>query len=166
MPRHLVQICEAEGIEILKGVVSSDHVHTHIQYAPKLNESYILKQMKGRTSRKLQQEFPAVKDRYGGDIFGKTDMVSGVPEIFILHCFIMAQELWECCYYAKLCKYSLGKMLLPVPVWQLFFTINIKHQKSVVGKGLKNCPAGRGAGQEQELVAFGQYSGLDLRGII
>jgi putative transposase len=25
----LIQICEAEGIEILKGVVSSDHVHMH-----------------------------------------------------------------------------------------------------------------------------------------
>lgn len=26
----LIQICEAQGIEILKGVVCSDHVHIHI----------------------------------------------------------------------------------------------------------------------------------------
>jgi len=29
----LIQICEAESVEILKGVVSSDHVHMHIEYA-------------------------------------------------------------------------------------------------------------------------------------
>ena len=39
----LIQICEAEVIEILKGVVSSDHVHMQIEYAPKLNVSSILK---------------------------------------------------------------------------------------------------------------------------
>ena len=54
----LIQICEAEGVEILKGVISSDHVHMHIEYAPKTSLSMLLKQMKGRTSRKLQQEFP------------------------------------------------------------------------------------------------------------
>lgn len=65
----LIQICEAEGIEILKGVVSSDHVHMHIEYAPKHNISTILKNFKGRTSRKLQMEFPELKDRYWGQHF-------------------------------------------------------------------------------------------------
>ncbi|APA00781.1 MULTISPECIES: IS200/IS605 family transposase [Flavobacterium] len=65
----LIQICEAEGIEILKGVVSSDHVHTHIEYAPKHNVSSILKSFKGRTSRKLQMEFPELKERYLGQLF-------------------------------------------------------------------------------------------------
>jgi len=61
-----IQIFEAEGIEILKGVVSSDHVHMHIEYAAKLNVSMMLKGFKGRTSRKLQQEFPKLKERYWG----------------------------------------------------------------------------------------------------
>jgi len=65
----LIQICEAEGIEILKGVVSSDHVHMHIEYAPKHNVSSILKSFKGRTSRKLQMEFPELKERYWGQHF-------------------------------------------------------------------------------------------------
>lgn len=65
----LIQICEAEGIEILKGVVSSDHVHMHIEYAPKHNISTVLKNFKGRTSRKLQMEFPELKDRYWGQHF-------------------------------------------------------------------------------------------------
>ncbi len=39
----LIQICEAESVEILKGVVSADHIHMHIEYAPKLSVSYIVK---------------------------------------------------------------------------------------------------------------------------
>ncbi len=62
----LIQISETEDIEILKGVVSSDHIHMHIEYAPKLSVSYIVKQLKGRTSRKLQQEFQQLSYRYWG----------------------------------------------------------------------------------------------------
>mgnify|MGYP000359692751 CR=1 FL=1 len=65
----LIQVCEAQGIDILKGVVSSDHVHMHIEYAPKLNVSSIVKSLKGRSSRKLQQEFPSLKKRYWGNHF-------------------------------------------------------------------------------------------------
>lgn len=60
----LIQICEAEVIDILKGVVSSDHVHMHIEYAPKQNVSTILKSLKGRTSRKLQMEFSELQAPY------------------------------------------------------------------------------------------------------
>jgi putative transposase len=55
------QICESEDVEILKGVVSSDHIHIHINYLPSLNLSNLVKKLKGRTSRKLQQEFPELK---------------------------------------------------------------------------------------------------------
>ncbi len=51
-------------------------------------------------------------------------------------------------------------MLLPVPVLQLFFTIEkaiIKHQKSVAGNiGAKALCGCKEAGQGQGLVAFGQ----------
>ena len=60
----LIQICEAEGVEILKGVVSSDHVHMHGEYSPKQSVSFLVKQMKGRSSRKLQQEFPKLRKMY------------------------------------------------------------------------------------------------------
>jgi putative transposase len=65
----LIQICESQGIEILKGVVSSDHIHMHIEYAPKLNVSNIVKSLMGRSSRKLQQEFPLLQKRYWGNHF-------------------------------------------------------------------------------------------------
>ncbi|AZQ64442.1 IS200/IS605 family transposase [Flammeovirga pectinis] len=65
----LIQICESEGIEILKGVVSKDHVHIHIEYPPTKSLSDILKRMKGRTSRLLQQEYPSLGKRYWGKHF-------------------------------------------------------------------------------------------------
>lgn len=60
----LIQICEAQGIEILKGVASSNHGHMHIEYAPRLNVSSIVKSLKDRSSYMLQQESPSFKKRY------------------------------------------------------------------------------------------------------
>lgn len=65
----LVQICEAEDIHILKGVVSKDHVHLHISYRPSQCLSDIVKKMKGRSSVKLQQEFPELNKKYLGRHF-------------------------------------------------------------------------------------------------
>ena len=65
----IIQDCESLDIEILKGVVSKDHVHIHIEYPPKLSVSSICKQLKGRSSRLLQKEFPHLKKRYWGRRF-------------------------------------------------------------------------------------------------
>lgn len=65
--RDLVrQICEAEDIRILKGVISKDHVHIHVEYRPSQRISDIVKRLKGRTSRRLQEEFPELGKRYWG----------------------------------------------------------------------------------------------------
>ena len=65
----MIQGFDSQGIEILKGVVSSDHVHMHIEYAPKLSVSSVVKYLMCRSSRKLQQEFPSLKKRYWGNNF-------------------------------------------------------------------------------------------------
>ena len=65
----IVQVCDAEDIRILKGVVSKDHVHMHIEYPPSLSVSDIVKKLKGRTSRKLQMEFKELSKRYWGKHF-------------------------------------------------------------------------------------------------
>jgi putative transposase len=65
----IVQICDSEDIRILKGVVSRDHVHMHIEYAPKLAVADIVKRLKGRSSRMLQAEYPHLKKRYWGRHF-------------------------------------------------------------------------------------------------
>ena len=54
----LVQICNSESVQILKGVVSKDHVHVHIEYPPSISISSLIKKMKGRISHLLQIEFP------------------------------------------------------------------------------------------------------------
>ncbi len=65
----IVQICDAEDVRILKGVVSKDHVHMHIEYPPRMALSDLLKRLKGRSSRMLQAEFPHLKKRYWGRHF-------------------------------------------------------------------------------------------------
>ena len=65
----LVQICDAEDVRIVKGVVSKDHVHMLLEYPPSLSVSDLVKRLKGRTSRLLQQEFPELQKRYWGKHF-------------------------------------------------------------------------------------------------
>ena len=65
----IIQICDSEDVKILKGVVSKDHVHMHIEYQPKHSISDIVKRLKGNSSRKLQQEFSDLQKRYWGRPF-------------------------------------------------------------------------------------------------
>jgi len=60
----LIQICDSEGVQILKGVVSKDHVHMHIDYRPSQSICELVRSMKGRSSRKLQKEFPELSKKY------------------------------------------------------------------------------------------------------
>lgn len=45
------EICDAEDVQILKGVVSKDHVHIHVKYGPSQSISDLVKRL-GRTSRR------------------------------------------------------------------------------------------------------------------
>jgi putative transposase len=65
----IVQICDAEDVRILKGVVSKDHVHMLIEYPPRVSLSDLVKRLKGRSSRILQQEFPQLRKQYWGRHF-------------------------------------------------------------------------------------------------
>ena len=65
----LMQICDAEDMRILSGVVSKDHVHMHIEYPPKISLADLVKRLKGRSSRMLQQEYPSLQSRYRGRHF-------------------------------------------------------------------------------------------------
>ena len=62
----IIQICDAMDIRIIGGVVSKDHIHLHIEYPPKLSISDIVKRLKGRTSNKIQMEYPQLQKRYWG----------------------------------------------------------------------------------------------------
>lgn len=38
----IIQICDSENVKILKGIVSKDHIHLHIEYPPKLSISELV----------------------------------------------------------------------------------------------------------------------------
>ena len=65
----LIQVCDAEDVRILDGVVSKDHVHMHIEYPPSLSISNLVKRLKGRSSRLLQKEYSELQRRYWGKHF-------------------------------------------------------------------------------------------------
>ena len=65
----LRQVCDANDIRILKGVVSKDHVHLHISYPCKLSVSEIVKRLKGRSARMLMSEYTTLRKRYWGKHF-------------------------------------------------------------------------------------------------
>ena len=60
------QVCASREITILKGHVSSDHVHLMVSCPPTFSPSQIAQFIKGVSSRKLQDEFPSLKKRYWG----------------------------------------------------------------------------------------------------
>ncbi len=64
-----MQICDSEDVHILKGVVSTDHVHVHVEYPPSLSVSELVKKLKGRTSNILQEEYPGLRKQYWGRHF-------------------------------------------------------------------------------------------------
>ena len=65
----LIQGCDAMDMRILKGVVSKDHIHMHLEYPASVSVSDVVKRLKGRSSRLLQKEFPKLKKRYWGQHF-------------------------------------------------------------------------------------------------
>ena len=65
----MVQVCDSEDVHILKGVVSTDHVHMHVEYPPSLSVSELVKKLKGRTSNALQEEYPSLRKQYWGRHF-------------------------------------------------------------------------------------------------
>ena len=63
------QVCRENEVEILKGVLSSDHVHMFVSVPPKHAISDIVRKLKGRSSHKIQREFPHLRQRYWGRRF-------------------------------------------------------------------------------------------------
>ena len=62
----LRQGCESNNIRILKGSVGVDHVHMLLSCPTTMSPSEIMQNLKGRTSRILQEEFPALRKKYWG----------------------------------------------------------------------------------------------------
>jgi putative transposase len=62
----LRQICQARGAVIVRGAVSPDHIHMLVSCEPGLAPAKLVQYLKGRSSRRLQDEFPELRKRYWG----------------------------------------------------------------------------------------------------
>ena len=60
------EVCEAREITIVKGAVSKDHVHLMVSCPAHLSAAQVMRWVKGRSSRKLQMEYPHLRKRYWG----------------------------------------------------------------------------------------------------
>ena len=68
--RELIrETCNAFEIEVIKGVISKDHVHLFVSTPPNMAPSEIMRRIKGRSSSKLLESFPDLKKRYWGRHF-------------------------------------------------------------------------------------------------
>ncbi|MGB0508235.1 MAG: IS200/IS605 family transposase, partial [Pikeienuella sp.] len=63
------QVCREHGVDIIRGVLSADHVHMFVSVPPKLAISDLMRLMKGRSLHKVQRAFPQLKKRYWGQRF-------------------------------------------------------------------------------------------------
>ena len=62
----IAQAAEELGIKIINGVLSADHVHIMAEIPPHISVNQFVKAAKGRSSRKIQQEFPEIRKTYWG----------------------------------------------------------------------------------------------------
>jgi len=68
--RDLVrQICTEQQVDIIRGNVAPNHVHIYVSAPPYVSVSRLVQLIKGKTSRRIQQEFPELRKRYWGRHF-------------------------------------------------------------------------------------------------
>jgi len=65
--RELIrEICKANDIVIISGHVSVDHIHLLISYPPTIAVSKIVQYLKGKTSRRMLQEYTELRKQFWG----------------------------------------------------------------------------------------------------
>lgn len=60
------QVRGENGVDMLRVVLSNEHVHMFVSVPPTLAISDLVRKMKGRSSYWLQREFPHIRKRYWG----------------------------------------------------------------------------------------------------
>ena len=60
------EICTANYVDIVSGNITPDHVHMLISMPPSMALSKLVQYIKGKSSRKLFQEFELLRKRYRG----------------------------------------------------------------------------------------------------
>jgi len=95
--RQIVRtICAELEVEILKGHVSVDHVHLFVSCPPHVSASYLMQRVKGKSSRRLLQEYSHLnKQCWGRHLWARGFFVASsgnVTDEVIIE-YIRTQEL-------------------------------------------------------------------------
>ena len=64
------QVCRELGVQIVSGVLSREHVHMFVEIPPHIAVSDFVRRVKGRSSHRVQMEFPDLRKRYWGQHSG------------------------------------------------------------------------------------------------
>ena len=62
----LRQSCNKREITIIRGSIGKEHVHMLVSCPPSISVSEMMKYLKGRSSKKLQEEYKSLRKRYWG----------------------------------------------------------------------------------------------------
>ena len=62
----LREICKANDVIIIKGHVSLDHIHLLLSFPPSIPVSKLLQYLKGKTSRRMLQEYTELRKSFWG----------------------------------------------------------------------------------------------------
>lgn len=69
MRERIRETCAEMGVYLVKGAPARDHVHMFINVPPKMALATVMQRVKGRSSRRVQVEFPELRKRYWGSRF-------------------------------------------------------------------------------------------------
>ena len=74
--RELIrEICAANYVDIVSGSLSPDHIQLLISVPPSLPVSKIVEYIKGKSSRKMLQEFEPLRKKYWGQHLWRGDIL-------------------------------------------------------------------------------------------
>lgn len=60
------EICLSNDVIIVKGDISKDHVHLLLSYPPSLSISKLVQYLKGKSSRRMLQEYTEIRKEFWG----------------------------------------------------------------------------------------------------
>src|SRR5208282_3161720 len=63
------QVCKELGVQIVSDVLSREHVHMFVEIPPHIAVGDFVRRVKGRSSHRVQMEFPDLRKRYWGRHF-------------------------------------------------------------------------------------------------
>lgn len=65
--RYIIrEVCNANDVIIVKGHVATDHIHLLLSYPPSISISKLVQYLKGKSSRRLLQEYSELKKQFWG----------------------------------------------------------------------------------------------------